>query len=78
MPTCLGGKGGEPGRALARTRSHVKVLQWTFSALEKARVPVLAAVDALRVEGFHVVPAGVSLGAHRVVVPRPAHGTLSS
>ncbi|MDQ3610342.1 MAG: crotonase/enoyl-CoA hydratase family protein [Actinomycetota bacterium] len=41
----LGAQGGEPGRAHARTRSHVRVLQWTFTALEKARVPVLAAVQ---------------------------------
>ncbi|MDQ3502930.1 MAG: enoyl-CoA hydratase-related protein, partial [Actinomycetota bacterium] len=33
----LGAQGGEPGRAHARTRSHVRVLQWTFTALEKAR-----------------------------------------
>ncbi|MBW3640323.1 MAG: crotonase/enoyl-CoA hydratase family protein [Actinobacteria bacterium] len=41
----LGAQGDEPGRAHARTRSHVRVLQWTFTALEKARVPVLAAVQ---------------------------------
>jgi len=38
------GKDAEPGRAHARTRSHAKVLQWSFTALEKARVPVLVAV----------------------------------
>ncbi len=47
----LGGQGGEPGRAHARTRSHAKVLQWTFSALEKARVPVLAAVQGGAIGG---------------------------
>ncbi len=36
---------GEPGRKHARTRSHAKALQWSFTALEKARVPVLAAVQ---------------------------------
>ena len=36
---------GEPGRRHARTRSHVKVLQETFTALEAARVPVLVAVQ---------------------------------
>ena len=41
----LGAAGAEPGRAHARTRSHAKVLQWSFTALEKARVPVLAAVQ---------------------------------
>jgi enoyl-CoA hydratase len=34
----------ERGRLAARTRSYAKVLQWTFTALEKARIPVLAAV----------------------------------
>ena len=35
----------EPGRRQANTRSLVKVLQWTATCLEKARVPVLAAVQ---------------------------------
>ncbi len=35
----------ERGRLAARTRSYAKVLQWTFTALEKARIPVLAAVQ---------------------------------
>jgi enoyl-CoA hydratase len=35
----------EPGRRHARLRSNAKVLQWSFTALEKARVPVLAAVQ---------------------------------
>jgi enoyl-CoA hydratase len=35
----------EAGRAHARTRSAVRALQWSFTALEKARVPVLAAVQ---------------------------------
>lgn len=33
----------EPGRRHARLRSNAKALQWSFTALEKARVPVLAA-----------------------------------
>ena len=41
----LSDDGGEPGRRHARTRSHAKALQWSFTALEKARVPVLAAVQ---------------------------------
>jgi enoyl-CoA hydratase len=43
----LGSGGGdvEPGRRHARTRSHARVLQSSFTALEKARVPVLAAVQ---------------------------------
>jgi enoyl-CoA hydratase len=36
---------GELGRTQARLRSNAKVLQWSFSALEQARVPVLAAVQ---------------------------------
>ena len=36
---------GEAGRRHARTRSHASALQWSFTALEKARVPVLAAVQ---------------------------------
>ena len=40
-----GGGGGELGRTQARLRSNAKVLQWSFSALEQARVPVLAAVQ---------------------------------
>lgn len=39
----LGGSDAEPGRRHARLRSNVKALQWSFTALEKARVPVLAA-----------------------------------
>jgi enoyl-CoA hydratase len=35
----------EPGRRQAHTRSLVKMLQWTATCLEKARVPVLAAVQ---------------------------------
>ncbi len=35
----------EPGRVHARLRSNAQVLQWSFTALEKARVPVLAAVQ---------------------------------
>jgi len=38
-------EGAEPGRAHARLRSSAKALQWSFTALEKARVPVLAAVQ---------------------------------
>ena len=41
----LGGVDAEPGRRHARTRSHARALQWSFTALEKARVPVLAAVQ---------------------------------
>ena len=42
----LAGAGdAEAGRKHARTRSHAKALQWSFTALEKARVPVLAAVQ---------------------------------
>ena len=46
----LGGELGtrsdaEPGRTHARTRSQARVLQASFSALEKARMPVLAAVQ---------------------------------
>jgi enoyl-CoA hydratase len=35
----------ELGRKHARMRSNAKVLQWSFTALEKARIPVLAAVQ---------------------------------
>jgi enoyl-CoA hydratase len=35
----------EPGRRHAALRSNVKVLQWSLTALEKARVPVIAAVQ---------------------------------
>ena len=35
----------EPGRRHARMRSNAKLLQWSFTALEKARVPVIAAVQ---------------------------------
>src|SRR5687768_10405848 len=48
----FGGGGGlaagsddELGRVRARLRSHAKVLQWSFTALEKARMPVIAAVQ---------------------------------
>ena len=41
----LSGDEGETGRRQARTRSHARLLQWSFTALEKARVPVLAAVQ---------------------------------
>ncbi len=37
--------GAEPGRVHARTRSQARVLQGSFTALEKARMPVLAAVQ---------------------------------
>jgi enoyl-CoA hydratase len=37
--------GLDVGRRQARMRSTVKALQWSFTALEKARVPVLAAVQ---------------------------------
>lgn len=36
---------GEPGRVNARFRSMVKLLQWTATCLEKARMPVLVAVQ---------------------------------
>ena len=39
------GADAEPGRRHARMRSNAKVLQWSFTALEKARVPVIAAVQ---------------------------------
>jgi len=35
----------EAGRRQARLRSNAQVLQWSFTALEKARVPVIAAVQ---------------------------------
>jgi enoyl-CoA hydratase len=41
----LAGESTEAGRRHARLRSNAKVLQWSFTALEKARVPVLAAVQ---------------------------------
>jgi enoyl-CoA hydratase len=42
-----GGQDGdaETGRRQAKVRSTAKVLQWSFTALEKARVPVLVAVQ---------------------------------
>ena len=43
--TDLTGEPAELGRKQARMRSNAKVLQWSFTALEKARVPVLAAVQ---------------------------------
>ncbi len=39
------GSDAELGRVRARLRSHAKVLQWSFTALEKARMPVIAAVQ---------------------------------
>jgi len=41
----LGGKNEEPGRARTRTRQAALSFQESFNALEKARVPVLAAVQ---------------------------------
>ncbi len=41
----LADSSAEPGRRHAQLRSNAKVLQWSFTALEKARVPVLAAVQ---------------------------------
>ena len=41
----LAGADAEAGRRHARTRSHARALQWSFTALEQARVPVLAAVQ---------------------------------
>ena len=41
----LAGAQAERGRKQARMRSNAQVLQWSFTALEKARVPVLAAVQ---------------------------------
>ncbi len=41
----LTGGDGEVGRLRARMRSNAKVLQWSFTALERARVPVLAALQ---------------------------------
>jgi len=41
----LAGEQAELGRKQARMRSNAQVLQWSFTALEKARVPVLAAVQ---------------------------------
>ena len=41
----LVGEQAELGRRQARMRSNAQVLQWSFTALEKARVPVLAAVQ---------------------------------
>jgi enoyl-CoA hydratase len=35
----------EPGRRAARTRESAQLLQWSFTALEKARMPVIAAVQ---------------------------------
>ena len=35
----------EPGRRHAALRQNAKALQWSFTALEKARVPVVAAVQ---------------------------------
>ncbi len=39
------GEPTEPGRENARMRQNAQVLQWSFTALEKARVPVIAAVQ---------------------------------
>jgi enoyl-CoA hydratase len=41
----LADEAAEAGRRNARLRSNAKVLQWTFTALEKARMPVIAAVQ---------------------------------
>ena len=41
----LAGGDGEAGRRHARTRAHATALQESFTALERARVPVLAAVQ---------------------------------
>ncbi len=41
----MSGPDGEAGRRHARTRSAARALQWSFTALEKARVPVIAAVQ---------------------------------
>jgi enoyl-CoA hydratase/carnithine racemase len=41
----LGGKQEEPGRARTRTRDAALLFQESFNALEKARVPVLAAIQ---------------------------------
>ena len=41
----LDGGTAEAGRRHAALRQNAKVLQWSFTALEKARVPVLAAVQ---------------------------------
>jgi enoyl-CoA hydratase len=41
----LGDEGAELGRRQARVRGTVQALQWTMTALEKARVPVLVAVQ---------------------------------
>ncbi len=40
-----GGAEAELGRQRARLRSNAIVLQWSFTALEKARMPVIAAVQ---------------------------------
>ena len=40
----LDGPDAEVGRRNARLRSSAKLLQWTFTALEQARMPVIAAV----------------------------------
>ena len=41
----LGGEQEEPGRARSRTRQAALLFQASFDALEKARVPVLAAIQ---------------------------------
>jgi enoyl-CoA hydratase len=41
----LGGEQEEPGRARSRTRQAALLFQASFNALEKARVPVLAAIQ---------------------------------
>ncbi len=43
--------GADPGRRHARLRQSAQVLQWSFTALEKARVPVLAAVQGAVIGG---------------------------
>lgn len=40
-----GGAGVEAGRSNARMRQNAQLLQWSFTALERARVPVIAAVQ---------------------------------
>ncbi|MDP9101332.1 MAG: crotonase/enoyl-CoA hydratase family protein [Actinomycetota bacterium] len=41
----LNAETAEPGRRHAALRQNAKVLQWSFTALERARVPVIAAVQ---------------------------------
>ncbi|MEO2168455.1 MAG: crotonase/enoyl-CoA hydratase family protein [bacterium] len=46
-----GAKKGEPGRQRANLRRHILELQETFTALEKARMPVLAAIQGGAIGG---------------------------